>query len=360
MSKIGKYWAGRVFGTNIGNAFLELTSTDEQIKGTLRFADERLGICVYEIVGKFDGGSLECEGASTVVPDGVVGGNIHLKSTLTPEGHLKGQWTSTLGGGGTFHLFPHDTSTEGQPLPKPVEGQKQGLPPEQLHTASRQIGAVRLYADDVRELIGSLARDFNQGVVIATYRERGNEVSRYATDFQTDLSKLGELRYLKLYIQEQDAYNITKFAMIELNANGTNEVRVQGVQQSWVIGKAEALAGDVRLRQKTFSSTFRRFGLNINGFIAILTIAALPDLPLLKRFILILVAGIASVVVYQLHAKFIPNVLVYLSERKPSRFERILPSILSWLFAVTSGVVTAIAYGILKGDFPKLWAWFSG
>jgi hypothetical protein len=147
--------------------------------------------------------------------------------------------------------------------------------------------------------------------------------------------------------------------MIELNANGTNEVRVQGVQQSWVIGKAEALAADVRLRQKTFSSTFRRFGLNINGFLAVLTIIVLPDLPLFKRFILILVVGIVLWTVYQLHARFIPNVLVYLSGRKPGRFERVTPQVISWLFAVTSGLVTAVAYGILKGEFPKPWTWFN-
>ena len=49
--------------------------------------------------------------------------------------------------------------------------------------------------------------------------------------------RLGTLRYLKLLIQEPEAYGINRLAVVELNAAGANEVRVQGVQESWLWGK---------------------------------------------------------------------------------------------------------------------------
>jgi hypothetical protein len=55
------------------------------------------------------------------------------------------------------------------------------------------LGALRLYAEDVQELIGLLQRDFSQGRVVVTYHDRGNEISRYASDFEQEITRLGEL-----------------------------------------------------------------------------------------------------------------------------------------------------------------------
>ncbi|MBI3703441.1 MAG: hypothetical protein HY244_06245 [Rhizobiales bacterium] len=261
MSGIGKLWAGKLFGTNMGNLFVELNSTDGEFSGTVRFLDDRFGLVLYSINGKFDGTAVEFTGKATQAPEGIVTGEISAKGILTPEGQLRGQWSSTLGTGGTFILHPHDSSGDGTPAT--------GLLPERLHMATRHVGAIRLYAEDVQELIGFLAKDFSQGRVIVTYRERGNEISRYASDPQSDLARLGELRYLKLLIQEPEAYGINRFALVELNASGVNEIRVQGVQESWVVGKAESVASLLRTHQKTLSTTFRTFGLNINGLLAL-------------------------------------------------------------------------------------------
>ena len=97
-----------------------------------------------------------------------------------------------------------------------------------------------------------------------TFRERGNEISKYADAFENDITRLGDLRYLKLQIQEPEAYGINRLAIIELNAMSTNDIRVQGIQESWVIGKAEVLAAFVREREKVLSSTFKKYGLNAN------------------------------------------------------------------------------------------------
>jgi hypothetical protein len=50
MSAIGKLWAGQVFGTNTGNLFVEFVSdVGDQLKGVLRFMDQRFGLVLYDI-----------------------------------------------------------------------------------------------------------------------------------------------------------------------------------------------------------------------------------------------------------------------------------------------------------------------
>ncbi len=223
MSKIGRLWAGKLYGTNTGNLSADLDSTDSPIKGIIRFMDDRWGLVVFGVMGTFDGSTAEFTGKAIQAPENIITGEITVKASLSPDGNLRGEWFSTLGTGGTFVLFPHDV---------PVQTQiASGALPEQLHTATRTSGAVRLYADDVRELIALFKRDFNQFRVVVTFRERGSEISKYATDFENDFVRLGTLRYLKLQIQEPEAYGINRLAIIELNATGSNDIRVQGIQR---------------------------------------------------------------------------------------------------------------------------------
>ena len=140
-SVIGRLWAGKVFGTNTGNIFVELSGDDEDLKGTLRFRDDQSGVVVYgiDIEGKFENGFLKLRGTPTQVGEGVVAGPIEAQCTLTPEGQLRGTRSSDIGTGGTLLLFPHQTSgKERDPA--------RALLPEQIHTATRTLGALQLMA----------------------------------------------------------------------------------------------------------------------------------------------------------------------------------------------------------------------
>ncbi len=347
MTGIGRLWAGKIYGTNTGNLFAELEPSDGAFNGTLRLLDDRFGVAIYSVTGTFDGVSITIRGTPSQSAEGQELGVLNATGSLGPEGQIRGQWSTTIGTGGTYVLLPHDAAT-------PTEAAT-GLTTEQLHTASRNIGALRLYADDIQELIDLVSRDFAQGRVVLTYRERGHEVSRYASDMQTDLGRLGELRYLKLYIQCPDAHGINKFALIELNAAGINEVRVQGIQESWVVGKAETIAAALKRSQKTLSTTFRTFGLNINGLLAIGTLVFLPELSLTRRVPFVFAMALIGWGILQVHTRFIPNVIVYLSPKTPTKIERAWPQILSWLIAATSAVVASVVYGILKGEYMPSW-----
>jgi len=111
--------------------------------------------------------------------------------------------------------------------------------------------------------------------VVVTYREGGNEVSKYSSDFLGG-ARPDELRYLRLIIQEPEAYGINRNVTVELNANGTNEVRTQGVQESWVVGKAETVKSWLRQRQKTIITTARHSGASV--FNTLLFLSALAAL----------------------------------------------------------------------------------
>ncbi|MGH6804784.1 MAG: hypothetical protein ACREC3_15675 [Methyloceanibacter sp.] len=351
MSEIGRFWVGRVFGTNTGNLSVEFTRKGERLEGVLRFRDDDLGPSVYQIEGTFDGTTLQVKGDPTQVAEGVTAGTISVTGVLTPEGQLRGSWTSTIGTGGTFALYPANTPE--QQAPSQPEGA-----PDRLHTATRTLSALRLHVDDVKELIGYLGRDFNQGQVVVTYRDRGNEISRFAHDFSKDLPRDEQLRYFKLVIQEPEARGLNKFVSIELDADGENRVIVQGLQESWVVGKAESIASFLRRHQKGLASTFRRAGLNINSILLVITLVLLPELPLWRRAAFLVSVLLISWAFNALHARYIPNALVSLSTKSAGFWEMAKPQVLSWFIAASAGVAAAVVYGLLKGEPLALPSWF--
>ena len=352
MADLGRLWAGAAFGTNTGKLAVELNSDGPELVGTLRFLDDRFGICVYAVTGKFEDSKLELTGSATQAADGVETGDITINGSLSANGELRGEWASALGTGGTFVLFPHD------PVPEPVR--QSGVTPEQIHTVRRTVGSVILDADDVLELIGFIARDFSfpPGRVVVTYQERGTLISRYASDFEADCSRLGEKRYLKLFVQEPDMYGINRAAVVELSDIGSNEVRVEGVQETWVVGKAEGLASQLKRYERLFTTTVRKIGFNITTLLVVGAVIMLPELSLTRRVVFAIFIWLLVWVVIRLHAKLVPNAILYLSGRKPTFVQKMRPQIISFLIALTSSVVAAVAYGLISGELKALhFAW---
>lgn len=346
MPTLGKLWAGRVFGTNTGNLFVELDSSGDRVAGTVRLMDTQFGLTVYKVTGSFDG-TLRLKGEPTQVQDGVIAGALDITATLTPEGNLRGQWKSSLGTGGTFEAYPHDVLPPDQRAASPL------TIPEQFFTSNVSLGAIRLYAKDLWELVAFIRKDFVVGRPVVTYTVRGNEATKYFEDFQKEATTFGDLRRIKINIQEPEAHGINKVVTIELNPTGQNEIRAQGINESWVVGKAEAIARTLRPFERGLVTTYKKFGLTLNQGIFLAMLVFIPAIESFwQRGVFVAVVVALLNVLYWLHSKFIPNTIIYLGEKEPTVFQRVWPSILSWLAAATASLAAAYVFYLLTRNTP--------
>jgi hypothetical protein len=337
MPTLKRLWAGRVFGTNTGNLFLEFDSTDDdKISGTIRFMDSTFGLTVYRVAGSFDG-KLLLKGEPAQTPEGADAGLLEITGVLTPEGNLRGGWRSSIGTAGTFEAYPHDV---------PDRRADDGVQvPEQIYTSTRTLGALRLYANDFDKLTQFIKEDFIIGRMVVTYSVRNNEVTKYLEDFQKEVPTLGQLRRIKLSIQEPEAHGINKVVVLELNWLGQNEIRVQGINELWVVGKAEAIASILRTFERGLVTTYRKFGLTLNQAIYLAMLILIPAIASLwQRTLFVGVVVLLLAALFQLHSHFIPNATLYFGEKEPTTFQRVWPSLLSWLSAVTASLAAALVF----------------
>jgi len=347
MTTLGRLWAGRVYGTNTGNLYVELDSSGDEVTGTLRLMDAQFGLTVYKVTGSFDG-TLRLRGEPLQAPAGVTSGSIEITAILTPQGHLRGEWKSPIGTAGTFDAYPHDIPPSDQRV-----GGAAAIP-EQFYTSNASLGALRLYAKDLTELVQFIRKDFVVGRPVATYTVRGNEVTKYFDDFQTEAPSLKELRRLKVTIQEPEAHGINKIVVVELNnALGQNEIRVQGINESWVVGKAEAIGRILRTFEKGLVTTYKKFGLTFNQFIFLAMLVLIPAIDLLwQRAAFVVIVMVLLGFLYWLHSKFIPIAVVYLGAKEPTWLQRVWPSILSWLVMATASLAAYCAFYLLTRNAP--------
>ena len=338
MSEFGKLWAGRVYGTNTGNLFVEFDETEPRLSGTLRFLDSLAGIAVYAVEGTFDD-RLVLTGHWKQGGDADDHGELSMEGNLTSEGYLSGKWNSTIGTGGTFELYPHDIVRSMSPTIT------DGSVPEQLYSRNVSIGAVKLYAQDVFDLLRYVQEEFTAPRPVVTYHLRGSEVTKYAVEFVKEVPKLGRLDYLKVLVQEPDAHGINRLIVVELRAFGSNEIRVQGIRESWVVGRSEALAAFLRKHQSSLVTTVRKYGLNLNSVIFLAMIVLIPDIGTLEmRMAFVAVTIILLALLLWTHSKFIPNASLVLTETRPNAFMRSWPTILSWLVAASASLVGALVF----------------
>lgn len=311
MAAIGRLWAGRAFGTNTGNLFVELVDDDGAISGTLRFSDDRFGLSVHSVTGTFDGTALNLNGTQVDLPGGVEVGNLTIRANIAPQGNLRGEWSTSSSAAGAFELFPHDTRGGA------TAARTAGLP-EQIHTATATLGALRLKADDLRSLVAIIQSEFSVGRAAVTYAERGPAIIKFADDFLASTDGLQELREVTIQIQEPDAFGLTRNVKVQLSTVGTNEISVQGVQETWVLGKVQAIETFLRRKQSMIATAYRRFGLTLNAILFFVFLAVLPlvtETPRRVGFALFVLAGLSGLA--WAHGKMMPNATVQFGDSDP-------------------------------------------
>lgn len=341
MSPRTSYWAGRLYGTNTGNLAAELHEEDGSVSGTLRLLDTDYGVAVFEVSGTFQEGRLSVDASPTQTSPDVQYGFIKAEATLLPNGDLSGSWVSTLGTGGAFQLFPHRGTN-------PVAPVERGSAPEQLHTSTLTLGAVRLSGGDLNAISRLLGREFSTGRIVVTYDENGTRVSRYYDEFASTETDCGELRFLKLVIQEPEAHGINRVIAVELDASARNTVTVQGIHQAWVIGIAETLARAFKNHERSLVTTYKRYGLGLNQVMFLIIMVLLPEIDGIWRRALFVGIGLSLLtVLYTIHSHMIPSASIHFGASKGSWLSRIWPTVGSWLLAATAALAAMIAFYFL-------------
>lgn len=341
MTLLGKKWAGRLYGTNTGNLFLEINQEGNKVSGLARIMDNLYGLTLYKFSGEFnDELVLNC--IPIEEKEGMEYGDVKVKAILTPEGRLRGEWESTIGTAGTLDAYPHDIVQPAQD-----SGISESVP-EQIFNKNIELGSVRLFREDLIKIISFIQKDFLQARVIATCNLRGSQVTKYASDLLSDVDGIDELSYLKLTIQEPEAHGINKVIVIEFSEFGTSEVRVSGINESWVIGKAQSISLQIKPNQNNLITSYRKHGLNFNGAIFLLMLITIPEfVNWVDRSIFVFTVLLLLIILLTIHNKFIPNSVVYLTQKTPGIFKRIWPSALSWFTAFSSSLIAAYVFHLL-------------
>jgi len=333
MTTIAGKWAGRIYGTNTGNLFLELDQDQDRVSGTARFLDDKFGLVIYEIEGESKE-QIRFNLTPKKYPEGIKIGAATAIAQLRHDGSLIGDWKSDIGTAGTFQAFPH-IYDQG-----PAKTSGQLSIPEQIYNRTISVGSIRLYELDVNNLFEIIRRDFVQGRLIVTYKLRDSDVTKYSEDFFKDSKEINKLPSLKMSIQEPEAYGINKMVVVDLTERSGSEIRVAGINESWVVGKAESLAKALSSYQNRLVTRYRKYGLNLNTVIFLLMLVAIPEIfGWLNRLIFVGSVVVLLIVLLAIHSKLIPNTLVFLSKPKTGVLGRIWPSVVSWLIAVTSALV---------------------
>ncbi|WP_027921735.1 hypothetical protein [Pseudomonas sp. URMO17WK12:I12] len=335
MVSLGKLWAGRAFGTNTGNLAITFEKDGEELEGTIRFADDQYGVVVFQVSGTY-GDEIVLTGDAITETEGVEFGKLSVKAALTPEGSIKGEWSTTNGAGGPFTVHPHGTGV--------VNTIKTDLEIEQIYTQAYTLGALRLAKNDVLSLLDTVRRDFNpEAKLIVTYRSGGAEVARYSKDFVAQMDALKKLTYLKLFIQEPDEFGVNKVVMVELIDHGVNRLVVQGVREIWVEGKAHTLRSELTMNEKSLATNFKKFGFNLSQLALFVMIVVIVDVPSfwtrvgIGALVLVLIKFVDWV-----HVTFIPNATIRLTDDKDNWITRWGSSMFSWLSTLTITILGGV------------------
>ena len=343
MTKLTRLWAGNVYGTSTGNLFLTLDENEGRVTGVARHNDPLFGLTVFDVVGEF-GETLTLTGTPTQIPQNVTVGSVEMKARITPEGTLTGEWSTDEGSAGTFVAYPHTGAS------LPIASTSAISAPEQLCTASKLIGAVRIYGDGLWQIAERISRDMPDARMTCTYSVAGNEITRYVDEMKIHASEIPNLLQVRLMTQSPDAHGINKVISLDLSSTTGSTVMVQGTSEAWVRGNAENIADYMKQYEQRFVTYLKRYGVSLNQLIFMLMLVMLPAIDSLwmraafTAAIFFVLAG-----VYWIHGKVVPNALVQLRENRPNAFARAWPTILSWLIAITAPVLSAILLYLFTG-----------
>lgn len=331
-----KRWAGKAYGTNIGNVFLSLQGEDEALTGTLRMNEPGVAIAVYAVEGSFEAPKLTLTGRSEVRVEGFEFGNLAATGVLNAKGEIHGDWESTIGTAGTFVLFPH------------VGGEQidDGQVTEQFHVARYNFGVIEIDREQIIDIGETIRRDFPQVVVTVV---SGTEQAHYLDDFKKLQFAVDKAEILKIFARKPDERGADQVISIEFGSH-VNTVVTQGANRAWVLGQLETLKHDLKQYERNYVTNFKRWGISINQLLLLAAVVLLPSFSSLLDRAIFMGAGLALIVgVNTLHSRYLPFAAIYLREKKKGFLKRVWPSAASWVLGIVAVVVAGLIGAYLQG-----------
>lgn len=333
---IGRRWAGKAFGTNIGNVFVTLEGDDAVLLGILRINEPGVGIAVYNVQGAFAAPTLTLTGQPQAVVEGVQFGQLTLTGTLNARGEIIGDWETNIGSAGTFVLFPHVGGEQALPGPQA----------EQFHIARHAFGAIEVDRDQIIKIAEDISRDFPKVIITVV---SGTEQARYLEDFkQLDFST-DRAEILKIFASKPDGTGSNQTISLEFGPQ-ENAAVTQGASEAWVLGRLETLKRDLKLYERAYITNFKRWGIGINQILLLGAIVFLPSLAGLRDRAILMGAVLALIFgVNWMHSKYVPYAAIYLRKKKTGLVSRVWPSVASWAIGIVAAAVAAALAAYLQG-----------
>jgi hypothetical protein len=333
---ITKKWAGRAWGTNVGNIFVTLDGEDDALTGTLRLNEPGVGIAIYAVQGVFSAPKLTLVGQPLEEIEGVEFGQVSVTGTMNAKGEVNGDWETTIGSAGTFVLFPHAGGEFASDMQRA----------EQFHTARFNFGAIEIDRVQITEIAENIRCEFPNVIVTVV---TGAEQARYLEEFKQLQFTMDRAEIIKIFAQKPDGAGANQVISIEFGPQ-VNTVMTQGANEAWVLGQLETLKRDLRRYERTYITTFKRWGIGINQVMLLAAIVFLPSLSSLKdRGILMGVVLALIFVVNWLHSRYVPFSAIYLREKKASWFGKAWPRMASWGIGIVATVIGLLAAAYLQG-----------
>ena len=333
---ISQRWAGKFYGTNIGNLFVRFEGNEGNLAGILRFNELGAGVSQYRMVGKYDG-TLNLEGES--LQGSKFGGTrLGVTARLNRRGQFEGDWETDSGLAGTLVMFPHDRSDVSAPE-EPM--------PAQLHTARHRLAAVHIDRRDIERLAQNIQENMRTGRAIVTILA-GTEQSRFIEDFKNLTFETERADVLKIFVRGPEIEGISNVVSIEFGPE-FNEIMTQGADEAWVLGTLEALKRLLRKHERNYATRFKRVGFGFNQLLVAGAVVYLPSIDSLQNRVLFF-GGISVIVVVVnwLHRKFLPHAAIHLATGR-KRWADFTSPLWSWFIAVTAAVVATLLAAFLEG-----------
>lgn len=339
MADLAEIWNGRLFGTNTGNVGAQLHTEGTTVKGEIRFLDDLFGPVVYTLEGSWDGNLLQLSGQGVSQNPDITLGEVALEGSLANDGKLVGRWKSTLGTGGSFTLYPGPESGS-------VTVKDADPAPEELHSTQERLGAIRLYRQDVVDLIELVLSDLSAERLVVNFKNGPTHTVLWSDIFLATI-KADNIRFLKLSINDAAPGGSSRMVMVEFG-HIYNEVTVQGESQVWVAGKANVLRDFLTKRQSHLVTQFKLWNVNITTLVVLVMIVVMPIFTsLIARAGVAVAVAIALMSLNWFHTRFIPASIASMGDRRPSLL-RFWPQWVSWLAGIISALIVIKAGALIE------------